>query len=217
MPSNPNREYRNMELRAAEATEEQKFIVEGYATTFNSPYELYREGNYIVMEQVDRHAFDETYMEDTIFQYDHAGMVYARTRNDTLKLDMDDHGLKVVADLGSTEASRGVWDAIDKGLIDRMSFAFTVTGDSYEEEEQENGAVILTRTINKIGRLYDVSAVSFPANEQTSISARTKELCDGEIAKFEAERLHAQEIKELRTKILNRLDHKEENTDERDQ
>lgn len=216
MPSNPNREYRNMELRAAEATEEQKFIVEGYATTFNSPYELYREGNYIVMEQVDRHAFDETYMEDTIFQYDHAGMVYARTRNDTLKLDMDDHGLKVVADLGSTEASRGVWDAIDKGLIDRMSFAFTVTGDSYEEEEQENGAVILTRTINKIGRLYDVSAVSFPANEQTSISARTKELCDGEIAKFEAERLHAQEIKELRTKILNRLDHKEENTDERD-
>ena len=216
MPSNPNREYRNMELRAAEATEEQKFIVEGYATTFNSPYELYREGNYIVMEQVDRHAFDETYMEDTIFQYDHAGMVYARTRNDTLKLDMDDHGLKVVADLGSTEASRGVWDAIDKGLIDRMSFAFTVTGDSYEEEEQENGAVILTRTINKIGRLYDVSAVSFPANEQTSISARTKELCDGEIAKFEAERLHAQEIKELRTKILNRLCHKEENTDERD-
>lgn len=217
MPSNPNREYRNMELRAAEATDEQKFIVEGYATTFNSPYELYREGNYIVMEQVDRHAFDETYMEDTIFQYDHAGMVYARTRNDTLKLDMDDHGLKVVADLGSTEASRGVWDAIDKGLIDRMSFAFTVTGDSYEEEEQENGAVILTRTINKIGRLYDVSAVSFPANEQTSISARTKELCDGEIAKFEAERLHAQEIKEMRTKILNRLDHKEENTDERDQ
>lgn len=216
MPSNTNREYRNIELRAAEATDEQKFIVEGYATTFNSPYELYREGNYIVMEQVDRHAFDETFMEDTIFQYDHAGMVYARTRNDTLKLDMDDHGLKVVADLGSTEASRGVWDAIDKGLIDRMSFAFTVTGDSYEEEEQENGAVILTRTINKIGRLYDVSAVSFPANEQTSISARTKELCDGEIAKFEAERLHAQEIKELRTKILNRLDHKEENTDERD-
>ena len=216
MPIKPEREYRSMELRTVEQTEEKNYIVDGYATTFDSPYELFRDGKYIVMEQVDRHAFDEAYTEDTIFQYDHSGMVYARTRNNTLKLEMNDHGLKVTADLSSTEASRGIWDAIDKGLIDRMSFAFTVTGDSYEEEEQENGDIILTRTIKKIGRLYDVSAVSFPANEGTSISARTKELCDGEIKKFEAERLHAQEIKEMRTKILERLNHKEENTDERD-
>lgn len=204
MPSNPNREYRNIELRAAE-TEENRYIVDGYATTFDSPYELYRDGRYIVMEQVDRHAFDEAYTEDTIFQYDHQGMVYARTRNETLKLETNDHGLKVTADLSSTEASRGIWDAINKGLIDRMSFAFTVSGDSYEEEEQENGDIILTRTIKKIGRLYDVSAVSFPANEQTSISARTKELCDGEIAKIEAERLHREEIRTKREAILARL------------
>ena len=134
-----DREYRSMELRAAEQTEDKNYIVDGYATTFDSPYELYRDGKYIVMEQVDRHAFDEAYTEDTIFQYDHSGMVYARTRNDTLKLEVNDHGLKVTADLSSTEASRGVWDAIDKGLIDRMSFAFTVTGDSYEEEEIARG------------------------------------------------------------------------------
>lgn len=198
MPIKPEREYRSMELRASEQGEEQNYVVDGYATTFDEPYELYRDGKYIVMEVVDRHAFDETYMDDVIFQYDHSGMVYARTRNKTLRLEDNDHGLKVTANLGSTEASRGVWDAIDKGLIDRMSFAFTVTGDSYEEEEQENGDIILTRTIKKIGRLYDVSAVSFPANEGTSISARTKELCDGEIAKFEAERLHEQEINEKR-------------------
>lgn len=202
MPIKADREYRSMELRANKAEEnesEKSYIVDGYATTFDSPYELYREGHYIVMEQVDRHAFDDTYMEDTIFQYDHSGMVYARTRNETLKLELNDHGLKVTADLSSTEASRGVWDAIDKGLIDRMSFAFTVTGDAYEEEEQENGDIIVTRTIKKIGRLYDVSAVSFPANEQTSISARSH--LDGEIKRLEAERLHVQEIKEKRNAL----------------
>ena len=203
MPIKENREYRSMELRTAEQTEEKKFIVDGYATTFDSPYELYRGGKYIVMEQVDRHAFDEAYTEDTIFQYDHSGMVYARTRNNTLKLETNDHGLKVTADLSSTEASRGVWDAIDKGLIDRMSFAFTVSNDAYEEEEQENGDIIITRTIKKIGRLYDVSAVSFPANEQTSISARSH--LDGEIKRLEAERLHSQKIKQERNALKEQI------------
>ena len=203
MPIKDNREYRSMELRSAEQGEEKNYVVEGYATTFDSPYELYKDGKYIVMEQVDRNAFAEAYTDDVIFQYDHSGMVYARTRNETLKLDMDEHGLKVTADLGSTEASRGVWDAIDKGLIDRMSFAFTVTEDEYQESEQTNGDMIILRTIKKIGRLYDVSAVSFPANEQTSISARSK--FDGVIKELEAERLHALEIKEMRTKVLDRL------------
>lgn len=209
MPIKENREYRSMELRAAQ-TEDKDFVVDGYATTFDSPYLLYTDGKYQVWEQVDRNAFKDTDQSDVIFQYDHAGMVYARTRNKTLQLSEDDHGLKVKADLGSTEASRGIWEAINTGLIDRMSFAFTVTGDRYEEEELENGDTKLLRTITKIGKLYDVSAVSFPANEQTSISARTKELCDGEIAKIEAERLHAQEIKEQREAILARLSNKED-------
>lgn len=206
MPIKEDREYRSMELKATAPVDDvasKSYLVDGYATTFDSPYELYRDGKYIVMEQVDRHAFDDTYMGDTIFQYDHSGMVYARTRNDTLKLELNDHGLKVTADLSSTEASRGVWDAIDKGLIDRMSFAFTVTGDSYEEEEQENGDVIVTRTIKKIGRLYDVSAVSFPANEQTSISARSH--LDGEIKRLEAERLHVREINEKRKALRDQI------------
>lgn len=203
MPIKENREYRSMELRAKEQSEEKSYIVDGYATTFDKPYELYRDGKYIVNEVVEAEAFDETYMDDVIFQYDHSGMVYARTRNETLKLERDDHGLKVVADLGSTEASRGVWDAIDKGLIDRMSFAFTVEDDEYVENELDNGDIILTRTIKKIGRLYDVSAVSFPANEQTSISARAK--FDGVIEQFETERSHARKIKEEREALKTQI------------
>lgn len=213
MPSNENREYRSLELRAL-GTEEKDFKVEGYATTFDSPYLLYTDGKYQVWEQVSRDAFANTDRSDVIFQYDHAGMVYARTRNGTLQLSEDEHGLKVMADLGSTEASRGIWEAINTGLVDRMSFAFTVTADTYEEEELSNGDIKVLRTINRIGKLYDVSAVSFPANEQTSISARTKELCDGEIARIEAERLHAQEIEEKRRQILARLNpNKEEYSD----
>lgn len=217
MPSNPNREYRTMELRAASKEEnEQSFIVEGYATTFGETYELYRDGNYIVKENVDRNAFANTDMSDTVFQLNHQGRVYARTRNESLALEVDEHGLKSRVNLGLTSSARSVYEDIDAGLYDRMSFAFTVTNDSYTEEEQEDGSIVLTRTILEVGKLYDVSAVDFPANPFTSISARTKELCDGEIRKFEAERLHREEIKAMRTKILERLNRKEENTDERD-
>ena len=84
-----------------------------------------------------------------------------------------------------------------------MSFAFTVSGDSYEEEEQDNGDIIITRTIKKIGRLYDVSAVSFPANEQTSISARSH--LDGEIKRLEAERLHVRKIENERNALKEQI------------
>lgn len=205
MPHKENREYRSMELRAAPQTEEKSYIVEGYATTFGDDYELYRDGNYIVMENVDKDAFKNTDMSDVIFQIDHEGRVYARTRNDSLKLEIDEHGLKTRTDLGLTESSRSVYEDIDAGLYDRMSFAFTVTKESYTEEEREDGTVILTRSILEVGKLYDVSAVSFPANPNTDISARSKESIDGEIKRFEAERLHEKEIEEKRTAVLEKL------------
>jgi phage head maturation protease len=97
-----------------------------------------------------------------------------------------------------------------------MSFAFTVNDESYREEELDNGDVVLHRTILGVSKLYDTSAVSFPANPFTDISARSKEAIDGEIKRFEAERLHEQEIKQMRMRILERLNHKEETNDERD-
>ena len=204
MPSK-EREYRSMELRAVQETEEKSYIVEGYATTFGDTYELWRDGDYIVKENVDKDAFKNTDMSDVVFQLDHEGRVFARTRNGSLALETDEHGLKTRTDLGLTESSRSVYEDINAGLYDRMSFAFTVTKDSYVEEEQADGTVILTRTILEVGKLYDVSAVSFPANPNTDISARSKDLIDGEIKRFEAERLHEKEIKELRTRILERL------------
>ena len=207
MPIKDNREYRTMELRTAEVQEgeDKNYIVEGYATTFGDTYELYRDGNYIVMENVDKDAFKDTDMSDVIFQIDHQGRVYARTRNGSLDLDIDEHGLKTKTDLGLTESSRSVYEDIDAGLYDRMSFAFTVTKDSYTEEEREDGTVILTRSILSIGKLYDVSAVSFPANPNTDISARSKDLINGEIARFEAERLREQRITESRKALKDQI------------
>ena len=207
MPIKDNREYRTMELRKAEVQEgeEKNYVVEGYATTFGDTYELYRDGNYIVMENVDKDAFKDTDMSDVIFQIDHQGRVYARTRNGSLDLTTDEHGLKTRTDLGLTESSRSVFEDINAGLYDRMSFAFTVTKDSYTEEEREDGTVILTRSILSIGKLYDVSAVSFPANPNTDISARSKDAIDGEIKRFEAERLQAQRIKESRQALRDQI------------
>ena len=193
MPSK-EREYRSLEIRRAERAdgEEKNYIVEGYFTTFNDTYELYRDGNYIVKETVDRNAFANTDMSDVVFQLNH-------------EIDFDEHGAHHRTNLGLTSSSRSVYEDVEAGLYDRMSFAFTVTKDSYTEEEQNDGSVVLTRTILEVGKMYDISAVDYPANPNTAISARTKELCDGEIKKFEAERLHAQEIKEKREAILARL------------
>lgn len=217
MPSNTNREFRSMELRKREVREgeEKNYIVEGYATTFEEAYELYRDGKYVVREMVSKEAFKDTDMTDVIFQIDHEGRVYARTRNKSLSLEVDEHGLKTTTDLGLTESSRSVYEDIDKGLYDRMSFAFTVSKDSYTEEEMENGDIIVTRTILGIGKLYDVSAVSFPANPYTDISARSKDLIDGEIERFEAERLHEAEIKESRMALKEQISRiLEENTND---
>lgn len=205
MPSK-EREYRSMELRSAvQENDEKNYIVEGYATTFGDVYELYRDGKYVVKETVDRDAFKNTDMSDVVFQIDHEGRVFARTRNGSLELETDGHGLKTRTDLGLTESSRSVWEDIDAGLYDRMSFAFTVTKDSYIEEEMDNGDIVLTRTILEVGKLYDVSAVSFPANPYTDISARSKDLIDGEIKRFEAERLHEKEIAEARQSLKDQI------------
>ncbi|MEE1162936.1 MAG: HK97 family phage prohead protease [Lachnospiraceae bacterium] len=215
MPSNPNREYRSMPLNIEKRAEgeEKSYIVEGYATTFGDTYELYRDGRYIVKERVDKNAFANTDMSDVVFQFDHEGRVYARTKNGTVELNVDNIGLHQKTDLGRTSSSRAAFEDIEAGNYYQMSFAFTVTDDEYEEEEQDNGDIILTRTIKEIGKLYDVSAVSFPANPYTSISARTKELCDGEIAKIEAERLHREEIRNKREAILARLRQEEKTND----
>ena len=184
------RQYRAViEVRALPGEGEAR-IVEGYATTFNQPYELWRDGpDYIFLEQVDRGAFDKTDMSDVIMQYDHEGRVFARTSNGTLELRTDDHGLHIRADLGGTEIGRQLYEEIKGGYTDKMSFGFTVDADERLITE-EAGVVTILRTIKSIGKLYDVSAVSLPANNTTEISARS--WCDGVIALLTEERRAAE-------------------------
>ncbi len=190
MPSK-EREYRNLaELLAPD--EEKR--VKGYATTFDQPYRLWGDNSYEIWEVVDKNAFSNTDMSDVIMQFDHAGRVFARTRNKTLALRSDEHGLLIDADLGGTEIGRELYEEIKGGYIDRMSFGFTVRGDEWSDR-MEDGVEIRTRRITDIGKLYDVSAVSIPANDSTSISVRS--LVDGEIERLKAERLEQERIERL--------------------
>lgn len=185
-----DREFRKCaEFRAMDDAE--SYVVEGYATTFDQPYTLYSDGYYELREVVDSHAFDKTDMSDVIMQYDHEGRVFARNRNKTLDLTTDEHGLKITANLGGTDIGRQLYQEIKGGYTDRMSFAFTVSDDK-RERETIDGKIVVTRRILGFRKLYDVSAVSTPANNTTSISARS--WCDGVIAELEAERLSALDI-----------------------
>ena len=175
---NEGRQYRNIDVTAFERrTEEEKGksekIVSGYATTFNDPYILWTEPGYVIREQIDRAAFDECDMTDVIMQYDHQGRVFARTSNNTLATEPDDTGLHIRAKLGGTEIGRQLYEEIDGGYTTKMSFGFKVEEDRRDKAEKEDGTIEILRTITKISKLYDVSAVSLPANDATSISARS--------------------------------------------
>ena len=197
---NKGREYRKMQMDLNIAGEDAgTYNVRGYATTFNEKYTLYEDNTIRIDEQVDPHAFDNCDMRDVIFQYDHEGRVFARTSNDTLQLTPDEHGLQVNAYLGGTEIGRNLFEEIKGGYTSKMSFGFHVKSDDIAEEERD-GKTIYVRTIKEVDKLFDVSAVSMPANDGTEISARS--LKDGEIAKLVTERSQrAQAIEELKTKI----------------
>lgn len=216
MPIKNDREYRNMKIQVREVQNpegDEKRIVSGYASTFEQPYLLFSGDGWEFWEVVDRNAFDETDMSDVIMQYDHAGRVFARTRNNTLEVSTDDEGLFIEADLGGTEIGRELYEEIRGGYTDRMSFGFTVTGESEEREKDENGVTRFTRRITSVGKLFDVSAVSIPANNTTSIEAdavaRSLEAArNGVIERIEAERLQEEKREndrrraEIRAKAL---------------
>lgn len=202
MPMKDNREYRSMTMRAAEPIEgeEERMVVEGYASTFDDPYMLWSDDEVEVWEQVDKNAFEETDMSDVILQYDHQGRVFARIRNNTLQVAPDEKGLFVRADLGGTDIGRGLYQEIAGGYTDRMSFGFIVGADRREVIEGEGDKTKMMRTITKVAKLFDVSAVSLPANDGTSISASVRGF-EGVIEEARAERLKMQEMELKRQRL----------------
>jgi len=207
------REYRKIDIQNIEArtAENGEMIVEGYATTFNQPYKLLEDREIILNEQVDRDAFKETDLSDVIMQYDHQGRVFAKTRNNTLTIEADDHGLKIRADLSGTTIGRQLYEEIVGGYTDKMSFGFKVAEDKRTRGKDENGKITVLRTIRKIGKLYDVSAVSLPANDATEISARS--IGDGLITEaleeIRAEEERQRKIGEIRKILKGEKDHDE--------
>lgn len=198
-----DREYRviqlpDMQFRAAEQEEgeEKRYVVEGYATTYDDPYTLFEYDGVKYQETISRDALAGADMSDVIFLYNHEGMVYARQSNGTLQLSSDEKGLHVVADLGSTEASRSMFESIKAGLVTQMSWAFTIAGDEYDEDTH-------TRKITGVKKVYDVSAVSIPANPSTDISAR--DYWDGVIQMEQEKRRRDLERAEKVARIKNKL------------
>ena len=199
---NEDRQYRDINLASIETRSEEdgKMIVRGYASTFNQPYLLYSWDGYEVWEQIDSKAFDECDMTDVIMQYNHTGRVFARISNKTLNLTIDDVGLGMEAELSGTEIGRQLYEEIRGGYTNKMSFGFKVGKDKRETtEDHENNKVTVLRTITEISKLYDVSAVSLPANDATSISART--FSEGVIEECKKEFLERQRRESVKNKI----------------
>ena len=210
MPAKPHeRQYRSLLTplapvsTGAEKRFDTDYYVEGYASTFNDPYKLYEFGDVEYWEVIDPDAFRDADMSDVIFQFNHDGRVYARQSNGTLVVEPQLHGLFVAADLGSTSSSRGMYEDIETGLVTKMSWGFMPDWDSIEDEYDEERGV-LTSTIHRVRRVYDVSCVSLPADPNTEISARS--YLDGVIKRIEAERLQsaleAQKAMELRRRRM---------------
>lgn len=148
-------------------------VVEGYAAVTNSPTVLCTDiHGYEYREIISPTAFDGADTSDVIFIYNHDqdALPVARTRNDTLEINFDEKGMHIRAKLADTTAGRDLYQLVKRGDIDKMSFAFTVADDHYEEDGTGE-----TRHIDKIDKIVDVSAVPFPAYDETTLEARSKD------------------------------------------
>ena len=202
MPYLPNdRQYRTFtadNFRSVDGDDSYK--VKGYFTTFGQEYELMSDW----YETVDAHALDDANMSDVIFQLNHDGAPLARQRNNSLTVGVDEHGGWCEAYLGGCREGRDLYESIRNGLIDEMSFGFTIADDGFDWDEDEDGAI--HSTITRISKVFDVSAVSIPANPNTEISARS--YLDGAIEarrKQQEVLRRAEEMQERKSALADRL------------
>jgi len=193
------------ETRLADVTlheEDDKMILEGYALVFNNET-LIGDEEYGFIEEIDSRALSETKMKDVPMKYNHMDsfLILARTRNQSLQLSVDSIGLKVRAELLDTNTNQDIYKMVRSGLLDKMSFAFTVDEQVWNREGR-----VPKRTITKIERLYDVSVVDTPAYDATSIYARSLESMELELKAMElAEQEQKSSIIKKRIKIKSQI------------
>jgi HK97 family phage prohead protease len=195
--------YRNFNFEFREA-DDGSMVVEGQPVVFDQETVIWEYDGVQYKEKIDPRAFDNADMSDVVFNIDHQGKPAAKTKNRTLKLLLRTDGVYMEADLSKNKTGRELFEDIKNGFYDKMSFAFRVLEDSYDRDTR-------TRTILKVKRLYDVSAVTFPAYEQTSLIARSWAEAQHEIEKKAAEAAEeaeaskdaeALELERLRTQVL---------------
>lgn len=181
--SKAKNELRLIEMRAVE-NEDGKMIIEGYAIIYDQPA-THQYGTRKFTEIIKRGALDYTDMKDVPLRYNHndTWCIMARTRNNSLQLIKDEKGLKIIAELIDTQSNRDIYKSIQEGLIDKMSFAFTVAdqGDSWSHGELET-----IREVTNIKKLYDVSVVDTPFYDTTSVFARSFELLENNLKQLES-------------------------------
>ena len=164
--------------------DEQKMVLEGYAIVFDQET-LIGDKEKGFIESIDRNALTNANMKDVPMKYNHddSFLIIARTRNNSLRLTVDDIGLKVRAELIDTDSNKDIYKMVKAGLLDKMSFAFTVSS-----QKIDRSGDIPKRTITGIDRLYDVSIVDLPAYDQTSIVVgRSLALVDTELKTMDME------------------------------
>lgn len=197
------KEIRKLDLQFRTKEDTEKMQIEGYAVVFNSPE------TYDYTEVIDEHALDNADMSDVVLRYNHndSFMVLARTRNKSLNLNVDEKGLMIDATLQDNITDhRNIYNAIKSGLIDKQSFAFTVEEDEYDYDTD-------TRTIKKIGKLFDVSVVDQPFYNSTDVSvksendeflAKRKELREEHEQQIEEEKKQ-EELRKLKDSLIEKL------------
>lgn len=191
------KELRKIDMQfRAETTEDNKMVIKGYAVVYNSPE------TYDYTEIISSRALENTKMDDVVLRYNHndSFIVLARTRNGSLKLNKDEKGLFMNATLQEDITEhKNIFNAIKSGLIDKQSFAFTVEEDNYDYDTD-------TRTITKIGKLFDVSVVDQPFYNATDVSIASKNddfLKRREELRKEHEKTKA--LKEAKEKLIQKL------------
>lgn len=179
------KEKRLIEVRALEDTD--KMTVEGYAAVFDSVTDLGW-----VKEVIDRQAFAEADMSDIVMKYNHEDSILpmARTRGGSLQFEIDDHGMKIRANLPETTQNKDIFTLIKERVLSKMSFAFTVAKEEYDYETD-------TRRILAFDKIFDVSVVDVPAYEDTEVFARSKDEYSKEKEKYLLDKAKKQAYEKL--------------------
>lgn len=186
------------EIRSAEQ-DESKMIIEGYPIIFNKETLIF-DGKKEFYESIDRNAFDGADISDVAAKYNHNDNVFilARTRNGSLILRIDDHGVFMHAELIDTTTNRDVYEMVRSGLLTEGSFAFTI--EAFERWVDADG--IEHRKITKIGKLFDVAICPNGAyGDLTEIYARSYDLLESKDNIAEAKK----RCEILRLKNINKI------------